>query len=780
MKKWKKLNKWQKIALPIALSVVVAASVVLPLTLRKSAPESLAEAYEDYFRIGVALDVDSATGEFFYDDEFVKEFNSITAGNEMKWKFTEDQKGEYTWELGDYVVNKARELDMKVRGHALVWRDSTPDYVVRDSRDPDPAVAKAKVLDDIRSHVTTTIQHFGDDTVYCWDVVNEAISDSNDPNEIYYPCPLYEGAGEDYIFESFIAARQANPNIKLYYNDYNLNMPVKRAKAISMIKKMQERGIPIDGIGEQGHYNIRNFDFEEFRRMFDDFRKLGLDVQITELDFSIYENDSEAQLEGLSPELEALQAEAYGKVMEICRENKDIVTGVTFWGGADDKTWLDDFPVKNRKNYPLLFDEFCDKKAAYDAVMDFEDTFHFSEDKKGDIQYNVDEGKSNVFHFSKWFGDFENSGFDVMEDYDLNGQSVTKVHYAKLSEYTQVQTKVHGKLEKYKYLNLTLSAEQSMIMMPQINYNIGYGETYDKLIGEETFEVGTTAKTYSIRIPDSRRLYMNLVEDVWLFPEPGETKDFNGKIIQGDFYIHDSWFSETAPNGAEVFEPTGGSSGVSEKAYKRDGQYTWYNETSWTKYKVGLTSGGVKIASTGAADWGFVSVQLSDFEESHNKLKFSYIDNSADGNSVSYIRFRLRGTPIGMTNDGINTYMEYKDKDLVDWVCDVQPYTQPTVGGPESVTVDAATGRVDIVYDITNEIRQMLNSNSIDMGEDGYGLRLVILIETVGVDGKTGTNYAPKYPNNYSDASKVGEYVEADKKFDITVVDVRTYTAENN
>lgn len=774
----KKIRTIFKRFLAPILSVALMVGYLLPFA--SCGSSTLAKAYKKYFPIGVALDVDSATGEFFYDDEFVSEFASITAGNEMKWKYTENKKGEYTWELGDYVVGKAEELGMKVRGHVLVWRDSTPDYVVRDSRESDPAVAKAKVLDDIRSHVTATIQHFGDDPVYCWDVVNEAISDSNDPNEIYYPCPLYEGAGEDYIFEAFVAARQANPNIKLYYNDYNLNQPVKRAKAIAMIKKMQERGIPIDGIGEQGHYNIRNFDFVEFENMLNDFRELNLDVQITELDFSVYENDSEAQLEGLSPELEALQAEAYGKVLEICRKNSDIITGVTLWGGADDKTWLDNFPVKNRKNYPLLFDEFCDKKAAYYAVMDFKNKFKFDEDKKEDPMFNVDDGKQADFHFGNWYGDFENSGFDVISDYDLQGETVTKVHYAKLSDYTQVQTKVHGALQKYKYINLTLSADKSTIMMPQINYNTGYGETYDKLIGEETFEVSTTPKTYSVRIPDSRRLYMDLVEDVWLFPEPGEVRDFEGKLVQGDFYIHDSWFSETAPAGAEVFEPTGGSSGVSEKAYKRDGQYTWYNETSWTKYKVGLTSGGVKIASTGAADWGFVSVQLSDFEESHNKLKFSYIDNSEDGNSVSYIRFRLRGTPIGMTNDGINTYMEYKDKDLVDWVCDVQPYTQPSAGGPESVTVDPQTGRVDIVYDISNEIRSMLASNAIDLSDDGYGLRLVILIETVGVDGKTGKNYAPKYPNNYSIADKIGEYVEADKKFDITVVGVQTYTETQN
>lgn len=773
MKIWDKMKK--------GLLMVASLCMVGGFALLGSAcgNKTIAQAYKSYFKIGAALDVDAATGEFFYEDDFIKQFNSITAGNEMKWVFTEPRKGEYTWESGDYVVNKAKELGMAVRGHALVWRDSTPEYVVQHSKNADPAMAKALVIDDIVSHVTTTVNHFGDDTVYCWDVVNEAISDSNDPNEIFYPCPLYSAAGEDYVYNAFVAARAANPNIKLFYNDYNLNQPLKRGKAITMLKRLIARGMPIDGIGEQGHYSIRNFDFVEFENMLDDFRELGLEVQITELDFSVYENDSEQQFEGLSPELAALQAEAYGKVMEICRKNKDIVTGVTFWGGADDKTWLDDFPVKGRKNYPLIFDEFTDPKPAYNAVMDFKDKFVFDKDKEGDDTYNVDKGKNDTFHISKWFGDEIDSGLEVEDNFDLNGQSVTRVRYAKVADYTQIQTKVHGKLEKYKYLNLTLSADKSMIVMPQINYNIGYGETYDKIIGEETFEINTTAKTYSIRIPDSKRIYMNVAEDVWLFPEPGERKDFNNAMLHGYFYVHDTWFSESAPDGAEVLEPSAAGSGVSEKAYKKDGARTWYNETSWTKYKIGYTSQGMKITSTGAADWGFVSVQLDDFDQAHNKLKFSYIDNDylADGEQgISYIRFRLRGTPVGMINDGINTYMEYKDKDLVDWVVDEGEYTQPSIGGPESVTFDEATGRVDVVYDITSEVANMISRNAIDMGEGGYGLRLVILIESVG--SSQGTNYTPKYPNNYSDESKRGEYVEADKEFNITVVDVGTYTAE--
>ena len=774
------LTKKKKIMIAVIAAVtalLIAAGIIIPIVIINANKEkTLSEAYKDYFRIGVALDVDQGLMSFPYDDEFVSQFNSITAGNEMKWKYTENSKGEYTYELGDFVVEKAKSLGMVVRGHALVWRDSTPDYVVRHSTEDN---AKAKVLDDIRSHIFNTVTHFGDETVYCWDVVNEAISDSGNADEIYYPCPLYNAAGEDYIFEAFKYARQANPNIKLYYNDYNLNQPVKRAKAIAMIKKMQSLGIPIDGIGEQGHYNIRNFDFEEFRRMFDDFRQLGLDVQITELDFSVYESDGDSQFDYLSDELALLQAEAYGKVMQICRENSDIVKGVTFWGGADDKTWLDDFPVKNRKNYPLLFDEFVDRKPAYDAVMNLKNTYTLDKDKAEDSMYNVYDGKSDEFHIGNWYGDLENSGFTVEDNFNYNGQSVTKVHYSKLSEYTEIVAKMTGNCNRFKYLNFKLSADAPMLMMAQLNYYIGYdGETNDKLIGEESFDVTAEPTVFSIRIPDSKRLYLNLLDEIWLFPEPGDRTDVNGKIMRGNFYIYDSWFSETASADAKVIEPNVSSSGVSEKSYKKSGELTWYNETSWSKIKLNRVANGMQIVSSGAADWAFVSVQLSDFKLTDNKIKISFYDPD---DTVTYFRFRLRGTPTGMTNDGINTYMTYYDKDLVDFVVDPafkDGYVKPANGWPERIDYDPATGRYDLYYNIGEEVDNLSRRGGIDLSDDGYGLRLVIIIETVGRDGKTGTDYAPKYPNFYSDEEVRGEKVEADKKFNIIVAEVKTYGDE--
>ena len=758
------------------IAVAVAAGITIPLILANKKELSLAQTYANYFKIGAALPVDYELKDCGYEDEFLAQFSSFTAENVMKWRDTEPQKGVYTYELGDYVVNKARELGVGVRGHALVWRDSMPDYLSNDCK----SLNKNNVINDIREHVYTTIEHFGDDVVYCWDVVNEAISDSTNEDEIYYPCPLYEAAGEDYIFEAFkaayAAAQASNLNIKLYYNDYNLHQPVKRAKAIKMIKRMQEQGIPIDGIGDQGHYNIRNFDPVLFEDMINDFRALGLEVQITELDFSVYADYNEKMFEGLPEELSKLQAECYAQLFEICRKNKDIVKAVTFWGVADDYTWLDNHTVKGRKDYPLIFDEFLDRKDAYYAIVDFEKGYTLDKDKAENPDYNVYDGKSATFNIGNWYGD-ELEGFTLDPDAIApNGEQATKVSYYKQSEYSEVIAKVTGELGNFRYLNITLSADKDTVVMAQINYYIGRGEDNDKVLGEKSFEIGTEKKTYSIKIPDSKIPYLNLVDEVWLFPEPGEMRNISGRALYGDVYIYSTNMTATQPTGSTLIEPAGTGNGVVEKEYRKAGQHTWYNETTWTRIMLNRTNEGMQIYASGAADWAFVSVQLEDFDLEDNMLKIRYKDPT---NSVSYFRFRLRGTPTGMTSDGTNTYMTYYDKDLVDYVIDVisddHPYEQPSKGGPDSVEYDEQTGVYTIYYSIGDYIEELVDEGGIDLSEDGYGLRLVILIETVGVDGKTKKDYSPKYPSNYSDEDLRGERVNKDKKFDVTILEVDTY-----
>lgn len=231
---------------------------------------------------------------------------------------------------------------------------------------------------------------------YCWDVVNEALANlptqaQVDSGEFYRTgnealgtnCgDWYALCGNDFIKEAFRAADAARErlglDVKLYYNDYGLNIPVKREACLKMVNELLAEGIAIDGIGMQGHYYIGDFSMPEFENSVKAFTELGLDVQVTELDISIYPYGPSDAIMTSCRKSDAIQASMYGGIFEIYREYSEPwkegagrVTGITVWGLADDLTILDKEPVANRKNWPLLFDEDHNPKSAYYAVTDF-------------------------------------------------------------------------------------------------------------------------------------------------------------------------------------------------------------------------------------------------------------------------------------------------------------------------------------------------------------------------------------------------------------------------
>ena len=325
----------------------------------------LHKKYKDYFPIGVAFN----NVLFDHYSELIPHYNSFTAEYEMKWKSLQPTKGNYTFATANKIVEFAKSKNMLIRGHALVWYQEAPDWLFKD--DLGEAITKEELFSRMEHHITTVMNHFGDD-IYCWDVVNEAITDDNTSNIIYRQCDWYRTAGKDYIAEAFRIARAVNPNIKLFYNDYHLDKEPKRNRTLALLKELIDDGVPIDGIGMQGHYNLLDFKIEEFEKSLKAFIDLGLEVQITELDISIYPWGPETQRFTTFPAvLEQAQADMYGQIFEVLRRHKDNVTGVTFWGAADDYTWLDNEPIRNRKNWPLVFDEFHQPKKAFHSIINF-------------------------------------------------------------------------------------------------------------------------------------------------------------------------------------------------------------------------------------------------------------------------------------------------------------------------------------------------------------------------------------------------------------------------
>jgi endo-1,4-beta-xylanase len=321
--------------------------------------KKLAETYKNFFDIGVATNprVLSLGG-----DLIKTEFNSITCENEMKCISLHPELDKYTFERADIVVDFAVKNNMKVRGHTLLWHNQTGAWMFENAD-------KETLYVRMKEHIDAVVKRYAG-KVYCWDVVNEAISDSDD-EYLRVKSPYYEIVGnEEFIEKAFIYAHEADPAALLFYNDYCTEVPEKREKIYKLLKSLIDKNIPIHGVGLQGHYNI-DFDADELQKSIDLFSLLGLTVQITELDVSVYKwEEQDLKFDAPPEDRMKLQLDLYDKIFTVLRNNKDKISSVTFWGLSDNTSWLNGFPVK-RNNYPLLFDENLNPKEAYNKIIDF-------------------------------------------------------------------------------------------------------------------------------------------------------------------------------------------------------------------------------------------------------------------------------------------------------------------------------------------------------------------------------------------------------------------------
>lgn len=330
----------------------------------------LKDYYADYFPIGVAVAPNSREGEAA--ELILKEFNSITPENVMKMGPIHPEPDRFFWKEADSLAAFARENDLLMRGHALVWHEQAGDWIFEPQAGEE--LQREELLQRMKTHIDSVVGRYKG-TIYAWDVVNEAIADN--PDELLRKSPWLEIIGEDFIDQAFHFALQADPEAKLFYNDYNAIIPEKRDRIYRLLKGLVERDVPIDGVGIQGHWSIHGPSEQELREALDLYSSLGLEVQITELDVSLYPWEKERrerrpeESDEFTPELEQRQIETYDMFFRVFREYKDVITSVTFWNLSDRYSWLDYYPVAGRKNYPLLFDQDMERKKAYYQVIDF-------------------------------------------------------------------------------------------------------------------------------------------------------------------------------------------------------------------------------------------------------------------------------------------------------------------------------------------------------------------------------------------------------------------------
>ncbi|WP_029286667.1 endo-1,4-beta-xylanase [Pedobacter sp. R20-19] len=352
------------IGITLLLTICITITAFKPLTIKS---KGLKDYYQKYFPIGVAITPYDLTGA--NKELIIHQFNSITAENAMKMGPIHPVENEYNWKIGDSIAAFARNNHLKMRGHCLVWHSQTPRWFFKDEQGN--TVTKEVLLGRLKDHIQTVVNHYKKD-IYAWDVVNEVIADDS---TYFRNSQLYKIAGEDFVEMAFRYAHEADPKARLFYNDYNTEQPKKRDKIYKMLKALLAKGVPIHGIGLQGHWSVSNPSRSELEKSISLFAGLGLDVQITELDVSVYAGNQGGQLiqnaaqkakAEFTPEMESRQMEQYKMIFEVLRKYKKNITGVTFWNLSDRYTWLDG---RGKKNYPLLFDtELKPKKAFYEVT----------------------------------------------------------------------------------------------------------------------------------------------------------------------------------------------------------------------------------------------------------------------------------------------------------------------------------------------------------------------------------------------------------------------------
>jgi len=331
---------------------------------------SLQDAYKRHFLIGAALD-------FRRPDEFnsaelalIKtHFNVLTPENSMKPGPVHPQEDTWNWTQPDALVKFCSDNNMQTVGHTLVWHSQTNPWFFQDA-------TREIALQRLRGHILTLVGRYKG-KIRGWDVVNEAIADGGDnttaATENLRQTPWLKVVGPDYLLQAFKFAREADPDVALHYNDYNIESGAKHQSSLVLLERLISDGAPITTVGIQGHWSVPNMTdqkLEDIDRAIEDYKALKLKVAITELDLTIG-GPSGGQLGAArgrgdvpppSPESLQAQAEAYAKVFAIFLKHRDVIDRVTFWGLNDRRSW-------RAGQSPLVFDRENQPKRAFQAIL---------------------------------------------------------------------------------------------------------------------------------------------------------------------------------------------------------------------------------------------------------------------------------------------------------------------------------------------------------------------------------------------------------------------------
>ncbi|TDQ16379.1 endo-1,4-beta-xylanase [Algoriphagus boseongensis] len=348
-------------------SLLLLPLFLLLVSFDSSQKEGLYKLFESDFKLGAAVNLAQVTGKEAGADSLLNlHFNSITSENGLKWGPIHPRPNEYNFEFGDAFVAFGERMNAFVIGHTLVWHQQTPEWVFKDEKGN--FLSREDLTQRMEDHIAKVVGRYKG-KIDSWDVVNEAFEDDGTWRKTNW----YTLIGEDFIQKAFKKANEVDPGAELYYNDYNVWKPEKRKAILKMAIQLREKGVRIDGIGMQGHYRLNSPSLEQIEQAILDIHKAGFKVSITELDIDMLPRPSDSEgadlninfaeseewnpyKVGLPKELEVQLVERYVSLFKLFQKHGDKIDRVTFWGLHDGRTWLNNWPVRGRTNYPLLFD----------------------------------------------------------------------------------------------------------------------------------------------------------------------------------------------------------------------------------------------------------------------------------------------------------------------------------------------------------------------------------------------------------------------------------------
>ena len=341
---------------------------------------ALKDVFAKDFLIGGALNDNVVNGKDPKAAAIVKKhFSTITPENVMKWGLIHPEPNKYDFAAADRFVDFGQKNNMFIVGHTLVWHWQTPKWVFEDKSGK--PLTRDALLAQMKDHIFAVVGRYKG-RVNGWDVVNEALDDNGSLRQTKW----YKIIGEDFIAKAFEYAHEADPNAELYYNDFTLDEPAKRDACVRLIKDLKSKGLRVDGVGIQGHWALDYPALQDVEEFIKAMAAIGVKVMITEMDIDVLpkavehrgadlgvradlRKELDPYVNGLPGAMQQQLANRYVEFFNIFLKYPNEISRVTFWGVYDKTSWLNNYPVRGRTNYPLLFGRDYQPKPAFFAVV---------------------------------------------------------------------------------------------------------------------------------------------------------------------------------------------------------------------------------------------------------------------------------------------------------------------------------------------------------------------------------------------------------------------------